>query len=131
MGTLTTQFGQVEETNRRLVTGMEALQGGMGTLQTEVSGLRTEMGEFRTQVSAWAQMVETRFDALPGIIAGVVADEVRPMAAELRSMNSALHALPEAIAKAVAEEFRPLPSLREEVEALKRRIEALEKKQPQ
>jgi hypothetical protein len=44
-------------------------------------------------------------------------------------VNSTLQTLPEAIAKAVAEEFRPLLLLREEVEALRRRVEALEKKQ--
>ena len=131
MEALTTRFGQVEETNRLLVTGMEALQGGMGALQTEMRAVRTEMGEFRSQIGVWAQTVEQRFDALPGIIARVVTDEVRPIATELRSVNSMLHTLPEALAKAVAEEFRPLLSLREDVEALKRRVEALEKKQPQ
>jgi hypothetical protein len=107
---LTTRFGQVEETNRLLVSGM-------GALQTEMRGLRTEMGEFRLQVGVWAQTVENRFDALPGIVAKVVADELR--------------GFPEAIAKAVAEEFRPLLLLREEMEALKRRVEALERKQTQ
>jgi len=124
MGALTTRFGQVEETNRLLVTGMKALQSGMEALQTEMRAVRTEMGEFRTQAGVWAQTVEQRFDALPAIIAKVVADEIRPM-------TEALHTLPEAIAKAVAGEFRPLLSLREDVEALKRRVEALEKKQPQ
>jgi chromosome segregation ATPase len=118
---LTSRFVQMEETNRLLVTGMEALQTGMESLQTEVQGLRTEMGEFRIQVGTWAQTVEQRFDALPGIIAKVVADELRPVTA-------ALNALPDAIAKAVAEEFRPLLSLREDMEDLRRRVEALEKK---
>ncbi len=121
---LASRFGQIEETNRLLVTGMGALQTGMGALQTELRGVRTEMGEFRTQVGVWAQTVENRFDALPGIIAKVVADELRPVTA-------ALNALPDAIAKAVAEEFRPLLLLREEMEALKLRVEALEKKQKQ
>lgn len=50
------------------------------------------------------------------------------MADELRPVAAALNALPDAIAKAVAEEFRPVLSLREDVEDLKRRVNALEKK---
>jgi hypothetical protein len=124
LGDLITRFGHLEETSRLLVTGMEGLRTEVGALRTEMGALRTEMGEFRTQVGTWAQTVEQRFDALPTVIARVVADELRPVTA-------ALQALPDSIAKAVADEFRPLLSLREEMEALKRRVEALERKQTQ
>jgi hypothetical protein len=112
--TLAIRFGHLEEATRLVVTAVEGLQ-------TEMGEMRTEMREFRVQVGNWAQTVEQRFDALPGIIAKVVADELRPVAA-------ALNALPDAIAKAVAEEFHPLLLLREDVEDLRRRVEALEKK---
>jgi hypothetical protein len=111
---LTDRFGHLEEATRAVVTAV-------GAMRTEMGAMRTEMGEFRIQVGTWVQTVEQRFDALPGIIAKVVADELRPVTA-------ALNALPDAIAKAVAEEFRPLLSLREDVEDLRRRVEALEKK---
>lgn len=114
MENLTTRFGHLEEATRAVVTAVEAMQ-------TETGAMRSEMGEFRVQVGNWARTVEQRFDALPGVLAKVVADELRPVAA-------ALNALPDAIAKAVAEEFRPLLSLREDVEDLKRRVNALEKK---
>lgn len=126
--TLTLRFGHLEEATRMVVTSVEAMRTEMGAmrtemggLRTEMGGLRTEMGEFRAQVGGWAQTVEQRFDALPAVIAKVVADELRPVAA-------ALTALPDAIAKAVVEEFRPLLSLREDVDDLKRRVNTLEKK---
>ena len=128
MENLTTRFGHLEEATRAVVTAVEAMQtetgamrSEMGAMRLEMGAMRLEMGEFRVQVGNWAQTVEQRFDALPGVLAKVVADELRPVAA-------ALNALPDAIAKAVAEEFRPLLSLREDVEDLKRRVNALEKK---
>ena len=121
MENLTTRFGHLEEATRAVVTAVEAMQTETGAMRSEMGAMRSEMGEFRVQVGNWAQTVEQRFDALPGVIAKVVADELRPVAA-------ALNALPDAIAKAVAEEFRPLLSLREDVEDLKRRVNALEKK---
>lgn len=121
MESLTTRFGHLEEATRAVVTAVETLQTETGAMRSEIGGMRSEMGEFRVQVGNWAQTVEQRFDALPGVIAKVVADELRPVAA-------ALNALPDAIAKVVAEEFRPLLSLREDVEDLKRRVNALEKK---
>lgn len=81
-------------------------------------------GEGRISHSSWGLGFNGRTalcDALPGNIAKVVADELRPVTA-------ALNALPDAIAKAVAEEFRPLLSLREDGEDRRRRVEALEKK---
>ncbi len=128
MENLTTRFGHLEEATRAVVTAAEAMRTEMGAMRTDMGAMRTEMGamrtdtaEFRTQVGVWALTVEQRFDALPTVMAKVVADELRPVTA-------ALNALPDAIAKAVAEEFRPVLSVREDVEDLKRRVNALEKK---